>query len=103
MKKTNETPVVHFQEVEVLRNHPVNRDGKTVVTFERIKTLRPKVNISRKQADILNAGPWQHNANMRFSMYLLPTETIPDFVQPVGGGADQGAYYQAVGREPQEF
>lgn len=81
-KSTNELGNKVYKEVMVLRN--LNRvdekTGNVIVKFDVLKTIRPTVKITDKEAATLN-GSVLSNENRTFSYYLKQDETeIPDLI-----------------------
>ena len=81
---------LEFEQVEVRRLDPKREGNEVVVRFERLKVKRPRVLLTREQADVLNIGVKTCDDNRIFFMYLLPEEEISPIIKsgqvhPLGG------------------
>jgi len=87
MKQKDNTTTVSknlvFHEVEVRRLGSVQEGNILTTPFEKWKTLRTNVKITKDEADALNAGRREDTGNKIFAMYLLPGEEVEPLVQEI--------------------
>lgn len=81
----NEDIALEYKCVEVIRNNlKKDEKGNLIVTFDELRVKKPRVLITPAQAEILNTGRLIEQANLRFEIYLLPSENAPYLIHEQG-------------------
>jgi hypothetical protein len=68
-----------YEEWQCWQNSPVNQDGKRVIVFDKIRLLRPKVKITKHEAELNNLVKLDP-ANKSLRLYLLPDEDVKPII-----------------------